>query len=45
MRSSIDGRGLALLRLDRMAEAEQAGTALLAGTTEVVPVKPDWVNF
>jgi hypothetical protein len=45
MRSSIDGRGLALLRLDRIAEADQAGTALVAGTTEVVPVKPDWVNF
>jgi hypothetical protein len=45
MRSSVDGHGLALLRLDRIAEADQAGTALLAGTTEVVPVKPDWVNF
>jgi tRNA-modifying protein YgfZ len=45
MRSSIDGRGLALLRLDRLAEAEQAGTPLSAGATEVVPVKPDWVNF
>jgi tRNA-modifying protein YgfZ len=45
MRSSIDGRGIALLRLDRLAEAEEAGAALLAGATEVVPVKPDWVNF
>jgi folate-binding protein YgfZ len=45
MRSSIDGRGLALLRLDRIAEADQAGTPLSAGATEVVPVKPDWVNF
>ena len=45
MRSSVDGHGLALLRLDRIAEADQAGTALLAGTTEVVPVKPDWANF
>ena len=45
MRSSIDGRGLALLRLDRIAEAEQSGTPLSAGATEVVPVKPDWVNF
>ncbi len=44
MRSSIDGRGLALLRLDRIAEAEQTGTPLSAGATEVVPVKPDWVN-
>jgi folate-binding protein YgfZ len=45
MRSSIDGRGLALLRLDRLAEAAQAGPPLVAGETEVVPVKPDWVNF
>jgi hypothetical protein len=45
MRSSIDGRGLALLRLDRIAEADQVGTPLGAGATEVVPVKPDWVNF
>jgi folate-binding protein YgfZ len=45
MRSSIDGRGLALLRLDRLAEAEQAGTPFAAGPTEVLPIKPDWVNF
>jgi folate-binding protein YgfZ len=45
MRSSIDGHGIALLRLDRIAEAAQAGTPLSAGATEVVPVKPDWVNF
>ena len=45
MRSSIDGHGIALLRLDRIAEAGQAGTPLSAGATEVVPVKPDWVNF
>ena len=45
MRSSIDGRGLALLRLDRIAEADRAGAPLSAGATEVVPVKPDWVNF
>jgi folate-binding protein YgfZ len=45
MRSSIDGRGLALLRLDRIAEAEQAAAPLYAGATEVLPVKPDWVNF
>jgi folate-binding protein YgfZ len=45
MRSSIDDRGLALLRLDRIAEADQAGAPLRAGATEVLPVKPDWVNF
>lgn len=45
MRSSIAGHGLALLRLDRIAEAREAGTPLLAGDTEVVPLKPDWANF
>ena len=44
MRSSVEGHGLALLRLDRLAEVGD-GTALTAGATRVVPVKPDWVNF
>ena len=45
MRSSIEGRGIALLRLDRVAEAAQGGEVLHAGTTEVIPLKPDWANF
>ena len=45
MRSSVDGHGLALLRLDRIAELAQSATPLLADATEVTPVKPDWVNF
>jgi folate-binding protein YgfZ len=45
MRSSIEGLGLALLRLDRLAEAEQTGTPLHADATEVLPTKPDWVSF
>jgi len=45
MRSSIAGQGLALLRLDRLDEARETGTPLLAGSTEVVPVKPDWASF
>jgi tRNA-modifying protein YgfZ len=44
MRSSIDGRGLALLRLDRIAEAEQMGVPLHAGATEIAPAKPDWIK-
>jgi folate-binding protein YgfZ len=44
MRSSIDGRGLALLRLDRIAEAEQTGVPLHAGATEIAPAKPDWIK-
>jgi folate-binding protein YgfZ len=45
MRSSIEGRGIALLRLDKIAEAVQGGEALYAGATEVIPLKPDWANF
>jgi folate-binding protein YgfZ len=40
MRSSADGRGLALLRLEQVAKAKEAGTALIAGDTEIVPVAP-----
>jgi folate-binding protein YgfZ len=45
MRSSIEDRGIALLRLDRVAEAAQGGEVLHAGATEVIPLKPDWANF
>ena len=45
MRSSIEGHGLALMRLDRIAEAAQESAPLCAGTTEVVPIKPDWAKF
>jgi folate-binding protein YgfZ len=43
--SSAGGRGLALLRLDRAADAKAAGTPLTAGGIEVRPVKPEWANF
>lgn len=43
--SAADGRGLALLRLDRVADAMGAGLSLLAGTAEVHPVKPAWAKF
>jgi hypothetical protein len=43
--SSTRGRGLALLRLDRAADAQAAGTPLTAGGITVRPVKPDWANF
>jgi tRNA-modifying protein YgfZ len=45
MRSSARGIGLALLRLEQVAKAKDAGTPLLAGESAVVPSKPDWVNF
>ncbi len=45
MRSSIDGQGIALLRLDQIAAAGEDDAPLLAGDTEVIPVKPDWARF
>jgi tRNA-modifying protein YgfZ len=45
MRSSQDGRGIALLRLEHVARAAEQGVSLLAEGTEVIPYKPDWANF
>jgi tRNA-modifying protein YgfZ len=45
MGSAAGGRGLALLRLDRVAEALARDEALLAGGIAVRPVKPDWARF
>ena len=45
MGSGADGRGLALLRLDRVSDALAAGTPLMAGGLEVRAVKPDWARF
>jgi folate-binding protein YgfZ len=45
MGSSAAGRGLALLRLDRVGDALAAGTPLVAGGIAVIPVKPDWARF
>jgi tRNA-modifying protein YgfZ len=43
MGSAADGRGIALIRLDRVADAE-AGT-LAAGGIPIRLVKPDWARF
>jgi len=43
--SSANGRGLALLRLDRVADAMAAATPLTAGGVEIQPVKPVWAKF
>jgi tRNA-modifying protein YgfZ len=43
--STAKGRGLALLRLDRVADALAAGTPLTAGGIAIHVVKPDWVKF
>ena len=41
MRSSRDGVGLALLRLEAVA----GGGALIAGNARILPVTPDWVRL
>ena len=43
--STAKGRGLALLRLDRIADALAAGTPLMAGGIALRAVKPDWAKF
>ncbi len=43
--SSTKGRGLALLRLDRAADALAQGTVLTAGGIPIQPVKPAWATF
>ncbi len=45
MRSALDGQGLALLRLEAVAEAEREGRALTAGQARLKPRKPDWASF
>jgi hypothetical protein len=45
MRSSSDGHGLALLRLEHVAKAKESGVPLIAGGTEIVPVPPDWAKL
>jgi tRNA-modifying protein YgfZ len=45
MRSSTDGIGLALLRLEHVARAKDEGTPLLAGEVAITPKKPDWASF
>jgi folate-binding protein YgfZ len=45
MGSSAAGRGVALLRLDRVAEAMAEGVALTAGGVALQPIKPPWAHF
>jgi folate-binding Fe-S cluster repair protein YgfZ len=45
MGSATGGRGVALLRLDRVAEAIAQGGSLAAGGVAIRLVKPDWVRF
>jgi folate-binding protein YgfZ len=43
--SHAGGRGLAMLRLDRFADARAAGIPLTAGGVAITPRKPDWARF
>ena len=43
--SSAGAQGLAMLRLDRVADAFAAGTPLVAGGITISPRKPAWARF
>jgi hypothetical protein len=45
MGSAAAGRGVALLRLDRVAEAMTQGEPLVCGGTTLHLIKPDWARF
>ena len=45
MGSAAAGRGVALLRLDRVAEAMAQGEPLSGGGVPIRLVKPDWARF
>ncbi|MFM9673785.1 hypothetical protein, partial [Streptomyces galilaeus] len=42
LRSTANGHGLALLRLDDIAAAQAAGTPLTAGEAVLTPLPPPW---
>ena len=43
--TTAKGRGLALLRLDRVADALASGTPLICGNIRLQLVKPEWARF
>jgi tRNA-modifying protein YgfZ len=43
--SAAGNRGLAMLRLDRVADALASGTPLIAGGVTIRPHKPGWARF
>jgi folate-binding protein YgfZ len=45
MGSASAGQGLALLRIDRLADVLCAGEPLLAAGIAIEPLKPDWAHF
>lgn len=45
MGSSANGHGLALLRLDRVGDALQSATRMIAAGVPITLAKPDWATF
>ena len=45
MGSSAKGRGIALLRLDRVEDARNEGTPITTGGVPIRVVKPQWARF
>ena len=43
--STANGRGLAMLRLDHVAEARATDQTLMAGSIDIHPQNPDWADF
>jgi tRNA-modifying protein YgfZ len=43
--SSANGRGLVMIRLDRAADAIEAGEPLRAGGVEFTLIQPEWLRF
>ena len=43
--STAKGHGLAMLRLDRLADAQAAGLPITCGNMPIRVVKPDWAKF
>ena len=45
VRSGLGHTAIALIRTDRLEEANEKGDDLVAGGIALTPVKPDWVSF
>ncbi|SLN70088.1 CAF17-like 4Fe-4S cluster assembly/insertion protein YgfZ [Oceanibacterium hippocampi] len=45
MRSGMDGQGLAMIRLERLAEARAKNVAIMAGNRPVQVRVPDWISL
>ena len=45
MRSSRDGIGLALMRMEYLKKADETGQPFTAGAAQLIPRKPDWATY